>query len=184
MKTEKNSENPTKSSSLAFKLMLALIVCAGVAGIVLIISQMGGSEDKGKDRDQSSAVSSPDSEAPIGRQMRFYPAKNTPGRAGTPAPPAEEVEDTPEIRERARPLRTYRPTSRQEVLTFENNPEARARWEELLRIQWDQKPELWQHIPPGDRDEAFEKYRDKMLQKRAKGKKRKSLPPPAKPPER
>ena len=35
--------------------------------------------------------------------------------------------------------------------------------EERVRKVWDQSPWMWEHIPPEDRQAAYEKHRERML---------------------
>ena len=39
------------------------------------------------------------------------------------------------------------------------------RLEESLRTNWEQHPEMWEHIPPEDRGAAFEKYREQTIRR-------------------
>lgn len=187
-----NKEGPSSSFSLLFGLIL-IAGLIGTGLIIRQLGGGGETPENNEAYPARSAAGAPAPDKPDrpdnpdgieGVQMPLYPK---PGGAspGSVSPPrvmtSHEPEPRPgtvpgrmgrksektmnEKRGMVQPARRRERAQRQDLAPGEVHPDDMRRLEESLRIRWEQHPEMWEHIPPEDREAAFQKYREKATQR-------------------
>ena len=187
-----NKEGPSSTFSLLLGLIL-IAGMIGTGLIIRQMGGGGGTPEKDGVAPARPAAGSPgrnDSDKPDGIegvQMPFYPRPGggPPGPASPPrtvtspksvprqgtVPGRVGRKSTQKVRERSRmvqprpPMQKRERTQRPDSDPGEVPPDDIRRLEESLRTKWEQHPEMWEHIPPEEREAAFQKYREQTIRR-------------------